>query len=204
MLDELAPLFIEQEEEENRIREKLTKAQQAGDEERFRKLRGELKQAGKSVNDRISEIAYIHLGEKVDATELLAALGMSEVSSGMINSMEKGSVVTSLPKLAKPEPPEELDRSERKKWAHQAKSDYGVYQKLVSGMARASELESPARRGHFLRDFGQSDREVIENAADNASVPQALNLLNGPMVQALTNKYAVFGKRVHAAGTPEG
>ena len=47
--------------------------------------------------------------------------------------------------------------------------------------------------------FGQSDREVIENAADAASVPQALNLLNGPMVEALTNKYAVFGSRIAKA-----
>ena len=48
-----------------------------------------------------------------------------------------------------------------------------------------------------------SDREVIENAAYNASVPQALNLLNGTIVEALTNKFAVFGNRIHDAGTPE-
>ena len=74
---------------------------------------------------------------------------------------------------------------------------------LLAGMARASELRSPAPRGHFLRDFGQSDREVIENAADHASVPHALNLLNGQMVEALTNKYSTFGQRVHAAGDVE-
>ena len=70
-------------------------------------------------------------------------------------------------------------------------------------MARASELESPARRGHFLREFGQSDREVIENAAHHASVPQALNLLNGTIVEALTNEFAVFGNRIQKAGDPE-
>jgi hypothetical protein len=70
-------------------------------------------------------------------------------------------------------------------------------------MARASELESPAPRGHFLREFGQSDREVIDNAADHASVPQALNLLNGPLVEALTNPFAVFGSRLHEAGESE-
>ena len=67
-------------------------------------------------------------------------------------------------------------------------------------MARASELTSPAPRGHFLREFGQSDREVIENAANHASVPQALNLLNGTIVEALTNRFAVFGSRIHSAG----
>jgi hypothetical protein len=29
---------------------------------------------------------------------------------------------------------------------------------------RAAELESPAPRGHYLREFGQSDREMIENS----------------------------------------
>ena len=31
-------------------------------------------------------------------------------------------------------------------------------------MVRASELQSPAPAGHFLREFGQSDRDQIENA----------------------------------------
>ncbi|MEZ5429990.1 MAG: hypothetical protein R3F31_02170 [Verrucomicrobiales bacterium] len=44
---------------------------------------------------------------------------------------------------------------------------------------------------------------MIENAADNASVPQALNLLNGPLVEALTNPYSVLGAEVKAAATLE-
>ncbi len=70
-------------------------------------------------------------------------------------------------------------------------------------MARASELQSPARRGHFLREFGQSDREVIENANWGASVPQALNLLNGPTAEMLRNVNSVFGQEVDKAKTPE-
>ena len=41
---------------------------------------------------------------------------------------------------------------------------------------------------------------MIENSANSASVPQALNLLNGSMVDALTNQFAVFGRRLHDAG----
>jgi hypothetical protein len=33
---------------------------------------------------------------------------------------------------------------------------------------RASQLTSPAPRGHFLREFGQSDRDFIDNANDEA------------------------------------
>ena len=44
---------------------------------------------------------------------------------------------------------------------------------------RASELPSPAPAGHFLRDFGQSDREQIDNANTESSVTQILKMMNG-------------------------
>jgi hypothetical protein len=57
-------------------------------------------------------------------------------------------------------------------------------------LVRASYMPSPAPNGHFLREFGQSDREVIENASREASVPQALSLLNGSIYQAILKKPA--------------
>ena len=44
---------------------------------------------------------------------------------------------------------------------------------------RASELPSPAPAKHFLREFGQSDRETIENANTDPAVTQVLRLMNG-------------------------
>lgn len=44
---------------------------------------------------------------------------------------------------------------------------------------RASELPSPAPASHFLREFGQSDREVIDNSNREPSVPQILSMMNG-------------------------
>lgn len=46
---------------------------------------------------------------------------------------------------------------------------------------RASELDSPAPRGHFLRTMGQSDRDFVENGNAVPSIPQALALMNGDM-----------------------
>ena len=46
-------------------------------------------------------------------------------------------------------------------------------------LVRASELPSPAPAGHFLREFGQSDRETIENANTEPAVTQVLSLMNG-------------------------
>ena len=45
--------------------------------------------------------------------------------------------------------------------------------------ARASELPSPAPAGHFLRQFGQSDRDQIENSNRDPAVPQVLSMMNG-------------------------
>ncbi len=44
---------------------------------------------------------------------------------------------------------------------------------------RASELPSPVPVSHFIREFGGSDREQIENSSKSASATQVLNLLNG-------------------------
>jgi hypothetical protein len=49
----------------------------------------------------------------------------------------------------------------------------------AKGIARASELSAPAPAGHFLREFGQSDRELIESSTKEANVAQILEIMNG-------------------------
>ena len=54
-------------------------------------------------------------------------------------------------------------------------------------LARASELEQPAPTGHFLRKFGQSERNFIVGAASaEGSVPQVMELMNGAATMVLT------------------
>lgn len=52
-------------------------------------------------------------------------------------------------------------------------------QRQAGQYQRASELRSPAPAGHFLREFGQSDREVIANANKEPAVTQVLAMMNG-------------------------
>ena len=73
----------------------------------------------------------------------------------------------------------------------------------MSLTARASELPSPAKPGHFLRTFGQSDREQIQNASDEASVPQALTLMNGPASEVLNNPASKISLDLKKAGAPQ-
>ncbi len=67
---------------------------------------------------------------------------------------------------------------------------------LREQLLRASELPSPAPDGHFLRQFGQSDREVIDNAWDNPTTPQAMTLMNGPLFDLLIAPESALTQRL--------
>jgi hypothetical protein len=68
---------------------------------------------------------------------------------------------------------------------------------------RSAELESPAPRGHYLREFGQSDRETIENANNEASVPQALAMMNGSLLPQLLDTFSQLMLTVRKAQYPD-
>ncbi len=53
-------------------------------------------------------------------------------------------------------------------------------------LARASEIQQPAPENHFLRLFGQSDRMVSNTNTSDGSVPQMLQLMNGPVQDIVT------------------
>ena len=63
-------------------------------------------------------------------------------------------------------------------------------------LARASELQQPAPENHFLRLFGQSDRLVSDTNTTDGSVPQMLQLMNGPVQEII-----IGGSHVLAAAT---
>jgi hypothetical protein len=69
---------------------------------------------------------------------------------------------------------------------------------------RAAELESPAPRGHLLRTMGQSDREFVENANPNASIPQALALMNSDLISnaVLLSPYSPLTREAAQANSP--
>jgi hypothetical protein len=68
---------------------------------------------------------------------------------------------------------------------------------------RAADLDSPAPRGHYLRDFGQSDRDMIENANPEATIGQALVLMNSGLFEAITQPFTQLSFNVAGARYPE-
>jgi len=63
-------------------------------------------------------------------------------------------------------------------------------------LARASELPSPVPANHFLRIFGQSDRELISASSTSGSVPQVLFMFNGPVSHMLLEKDSTIYKNI--------
>jgi hypothetical protein len=60
-------------------------------------------------------------------------------------------------------------------------------------LVRASELPTPVPLAHFLRQFGQGDRESIEGGRTVATVPQILSMFNAP----ITHSMLVPGSAIH-------
>ena len=206
MIEEIAAEFKELKPKQEALRVQMNAARGGSDRELYDRLHKEYYDLRDKADQVVAEIGHRNVGESVKEDDLPLPMGMSEMTMRMNGGMGSAAapgeraVLTKLPKPEMPGPPEDLDAKQKKNWLARQEKEYRDYTSLVSEMARASELKSPAERGHFLREFGQSDREVIENAAHDASVPQALNLLNGTIVEALTNKFAVFGSRLHEAG----
>jgi len=72
-------------------------------------------------------------------------------------------------------------------------------------LARASELPSPLPPNHFLRTFGQSDRELISASSTSGSVPQVLFMFNGQISHMLLEKNStIYNNIVKKKSVPEG
>jgi hypothetical protein len=65
-------------------------------------------------------------------------------------------------------------------------------------LMKASEMPTPLPLGHFLRQFGQSDRESIEGGRTVPTIPQILAMFNGPITHAMLEEGSVIYETVMA------
>ena len=96
----------------------------------------------------------------------------------------------------------ERQAREHREWSVDTPKEKQLYNKFEDArrrLVRAADLPSPAPNGHFLREFGQSDREVINNESDQASITQALELLNGSTISALGSPFSVLSRDLKTA-----
>jgi hypothetical protein len=192
--------------EDERIRLAIEAAQKAGDKEKVRELSREASSVRGRLREKVMEMVY-HPGMKqaklVEVAMNLPTGQTIEISPMMMDGNGNGS--TELRKIQ--------DEAEKKMIENEMtslsmadpkeRSAYASFRRGSMSMLRAAHVGSPAPAGHFLREFGQSDRDTIENANFDASVPQALTLLNGNTFGQVMNANSVLSRAIKAAGTPE-
>ena len=172
---------------------RISAAYSSGNGELAKKLTGELKEKVRAMEKQNRDLVFVDLKNN--------SAGSSMMGSSMVSTSKQTNDRISKAKPRKA--PEGMDQNERRRWEDRERLSLRRFRDVVRQMARAVELDSPARRGHFLRDFGQSDREVIENSSSHASVPQALYLLNSPLDVAIENPNSVLGGQLASLAKPE-
>ncbi|MFN0077729.1 MAG: DUF1549 domain-containing protein [Prosthecobacter sp.] len=70
-------------------------------------------------------------------------------------------------------------------------------------LARASELPQPEKDQHFLRMFGQSDRQIADSESDEGSIPQVMMLMNGEAQRVIGQNDSLVVKTATEQKTPE-
>lgn len=70
-------------------------------------------------------------------------------------------------------------------------------------LARASELEQPSKESHFLRMFGESDREIADDSSREGGIPQVLMMMNGDVQRVISNADALALKSATLQPTHE-
>lgn len=197
----------ELQEEEKKLRAEIARAEKAKDSKKAGKLKREVNTMRSRLRKEIVT-AVFHPEMKEIGVEKLAMTTPSGkqvmVSPMMMDGNGSGSAELRK-KQAEVETAMIADEMDEMGMTDpKARKQYSAFRKAnFSSMLRAAHISSPAAPGHFLREFGQSDRDTIENANRDASVPQALALLNGPAFNQLANPHSVIHRSVREAGTPE-
>jgi hypothetical protein len=211
----------------------IAQARKDDDQEKVKALSRELnsfdQKARAAVNERLFVPAVKRLQAQVagedpkkiaiaTTTELPAATGEEKsMMSMMANNPEQGMSRVLIPGYDAPSKTDAQLKEEqelRRKVMLDEARYFGLSEKEQKGYIgyresqmrqwlRSAEIESPAPRGHYLREFGQSDRETIENANYDASVPQALAMMNSQLLPQIMEHYSQLMLTLNKAQYPD-
>ena len=169
-------------------------------EKKIRLARVRLTDARTEGENEDTKAAQKSLNELNEERDNLALKARAELIAGESGKSKSGFVSAIKPAMS-PKPAMMDDKEKSKEIMVASDEQWKGY---GDEFYRASELASPAPNGHFLREFGQSNREVIENSSKEASVSQALNLMNSPLFGKLTMDNTVLMQRFRGAKDDEG
>ena len=203
---EVAAAMREQNKEFENLRKELDEARAKEDKVKARDIQRRLGESQRILREQVSKCFYAAAkksGNQDIQKELAAVSGDGPMEMAMMNLMNDSRVDAKDAPLD-PKVMATLKADEEVLGMKDEKSikNFENFQRsLHQTWSRAAELPSPAPRGHFLREFGQSDREIVENASDEASVPQALTMMNGTLLNGLTSAWSTLSINLRKAKT---
>ena len=201
---EVAAAMREQNKEFENLRKELDEARAKEDKVKARDIQRRLGESQRILREQVSKCFYAAAkksGNQEIQKELAAVSGDGPMEMAMMNLMNDSRVDAKDAPLD-PKIMTTLKADEEVLGMKDEKSikNFENFQRsLHQTWSRAAELPSPAPRGHFLREFGQSDREIVENASDEASVPQALTMMNGTLLNGLTSAWSTLSINLRKA-----
>jgi len=74
---------------------------------------------------------------------------------------------------------------------------------LSGAWVRAAEIETPIELGHFLRQFGQSDRREIDAYNRNPNITHSLALMNGDLTRMILDERSFLRTQLREFATDE-
>lgn len=163
---------------------------------------GEPDKYKKPLEDLYSKSIDLDLyNPKLDAQTILMKYDAYRKMGEKLNAMQGGSLADAGGDMMM-----EGSKSKSKGKAAEKASDMMMENASISygGMIlrRAAELEQPARAGHFLTDFGQSPRNLIDGSSKVGSVPQVLMMMNGAAQSMLTNNDSLIFRTMEKVKSP--
>ena len=171
-------------------------------EDKIRDVRAKITEARAKKDDKLAKTLQDEL-QKLTLEQETAVYKAQAEKEKELESKRKDDRFATKPMAfdpsAKKEGMNKMDKTMMADAPQASAADYAGYSDMYY---RASELPSPAPGGHFLREFGQSERLVIENSWNDASVTQALSLMNGEIFEDLTGKNSQLAKSLEFALTP--
>ena len=173
-----AKVETEFDEKQKPWRDKLAAARTANDAAGVKAAQTEIDKLEAARFDARKKVEDAHKG---DASKTASSSPFTKPAPAMMMDKDK---------MKKEEPI--ISQADQQKWAG-----------YDASWIRASELPSPAPYGHFLREFGQSERDIIQNASTDSSVTQALLMLNSKLFNDLTAKNTELGKVFLSVTTPD-
>jgi len=205
---EVADAMKEQNKQFDALRKDLEAARAQGDKAKVQEIQRTLNDSQRLLRETISKCFY-DAAKKSGNTEvqkhLADACGGGPMEMAVMNLM--GAVNVKLDEMPTSPELEEQLRQEEQLLGIKREKDVKSFERYRRGLhqnwSRAAELPSPAPRGHFLREFGQSDRDTIQNSSDEASVPQALAIMNSTLITQLTSGWSALSMNLKRAPQPD-